>query len=134
MYGSELRIGRTFRVFSGLAVFIAGLGLFGLASFSAARRTREIGIHKVLGATSFDVVRLLVKEYLGLVVLANLIAWPAAHWAMSRWLDGFAYRTGIGWAIYAATGILTLAIAVLTVASQSVKAAAADPAVVLKYE
>jgi putative ABC transport system permease protein len=134
MYRSELRVGRVFRVFAGLAVFIGCLGLFGLAAFSAARRTREIGIHKVLGASSFDVVRLLVKEYLVLIALANVVAWPAAHWAMTKWLDAFAYRTGIGWPVFALTGLLTLIVALVTVVAQSVKAAGTDPAVVLKYE
>jgi putative ABC transport system permease protein len=134
MYRSELRIGQTFRLFAALAVFIGCLGLFGLAAFSAAKRTKEIGIRKVLGATSANIVRLFVKEYLALVVLANIISWPIAYWAMSRWLDGFAYRTEISWVVFAATAALTLGIAMLAVASQSVKAAATDPAVVLKYE
>jgi len=134
MYRSELRLGRTFGIFAGLALFIGGLGLFGLASFAAIKRMREIGVHKVFGATVLDIVRLLVREYVLLVALANLAAWPIAFWLMSRWLDGFAYRTGIGWGVFVATGALTLAIALLTVGYQSFKAASADPAAVLKYE
>ena len=134
IYRSELRVGGIFRVFAGLAVFIGCLGLFGLASYSAAKRTREIAIHKVLGAKPFDIVRLFVREYLVLVVLANIVAWPVAFWAASRWLNAFAYRTSVGWTIFAATGVLTLLIAVATVVSQSLKAAATDPAQTLKYE
>jgi putative ABC transport system permease protein len=134
MYNAELRLGRIFGVFAGLAIFIGCLGLFGLASFSAAKRTKEIGIHKVMGATVPDIVRLLIKEYILLVLLANLVAWPLAHWLMSKWLGGFAYRTGIGWAVFAGTGALTILVALLTVSFQSVKAALTDPAVVLKYE
>ena len=134
MYRAELRLGRTFGVFAGLALFIGGLGLFGLASFAAVKRMREIGVHKVFGATALDIVRLLVREYVLLVAVANLAAWPVSFWLMSRWLNGFAYRTGVGWEAFAATGALTLVIALLTVGYQSFKAASADPAVVLKYE
>ncbi len=134
MYRSELRLGRTFGIFAGLALFIGGLGLFGLASFAAVKRTREIGVHRVFGATTLDIVRLLVREFVLLVAAANLVAWPVAFWLMSRWLEGFAYRTRIGWIAFAATGALTLVIALLAVGYQSFKAAATDPAVVLKYE
>ena len=134
IYRAELRIGKIFRVFAGLAVFIGCLGLFGLASFSAVKRTKEIAIFKVLGASPFHIVRLLVKEYLLLVILANLIAWPFALWGMSRWLNAFAYRTSVGWTIFAATGVLTLVIAAATVVSQALKAAATDPAQTVTYE
>jgi putative ABC transport system permease protein len=134
MYKAELRIGQIFGVFAGLAVFIACLGLFGLAAFSAERRTKEISIHKVFGATIPDIVRMLVREYILLVGAANLIAWPVAYWFMFRWLNNFAYRTGIGWPVFAGTGALTLLIALITVGYQSVKAASANPAAVLKYE
>ena len=134
MYKAELRIGRIFGIFAGLAVLIACLGLFGLAAFSAEKRSKEIGIHKVFGATIPDIVRMLVKEYVILVGAANLIAWPVAYWFMSRWLNNFAYRTGIGWLVFGGTAALTLAIALFTVGFQSVKAATSSPAVVLKYE
>jgi len=134
MYKSELRVGRTFGVFAGLAVFIGCLGLFGLASYAAAKRAREIGIHKVLGATGSDIIRLMVKEYLFLTALANLIAWPVAFGVMSEWLKGFAYRTSIGWVVFAATGALTMIITLITVGGQSVKAAATDPAITLRNE
>ncbi len=134
MYESELRIGRIFGAFAGLAVFIGCLGLFGLAAFSAAKRTKEIGIHKVFGASVPDVIRLLVREYVLLIVMANLIAWPLAYFLMSGWLRNFAYRTGIGWIVFAGTGLATFFIALATVGFQSARAAAANPADVLKYE
>ncbi len=134
MYESELRVGRIFGSFAGLAVFIGCLGLFGLAAFSAVRRTKEIGIHKVFGATVPDVLRLLVREYVVLVGVANLIAWPVAYLIMSNWLRNFAYRTGLGWMVFVGTGLASLAIALLTVGFQSIKAASASPAETLKYE
>ena len=134
MYESELRIGRIFGSFAGLAVFVGCLGLFGLAAYSAAKRTREIGIHKVFGATVPDVLSLLVREYVVLVGVANLIAWPVAYLMMSAWLRDFAYRTGVGWVGFAATGLAMLAAALLTVGAQSVKAASANPAETLRFE
>jgi putative ABC transport system permease protein len=134
MYESELRTGRIFGTFAGLAIFIGCLGLFGLAAYSAVRRTREIGIHKVFGATVPDVLRLLVREYIVLVAVANLVAWPVAYLMMSAWLRDFAYRTDIGWAWFLATGAATLAAALLTVGIQSVKAASANPAATLRFE
>ena len=134
IYESELRLGRIFGSFAGLAVFVGCLGLFGLAAFSAAKRTKEIGIHKVFGATVPDVLKLLVREYTLLVTVANLIAWPVAYLIMSDWLRNFAYRTDIGWAGFVGTGLGTLLVALLTVAFQSLKAASATPAEILKYE
>lgn len=134
MYDSELRVGRIFGAFSGLAVFIGCLGLFGLATFSAAKRTKEIGIHKVFGATAADVVRILVREYLLLVGIANLIALPIGYWLMSGWLRQFAYNVGVGWVGFAVTTGLTILVALVTVGFQSTKAAAANPAQILKYE
>ncbi len=134
MYESELRTGRIFGSFAGLAVFVGCLGLFGLAAYAAARRTKEIGIHKVFGARVPDVLGLLVREYVVLVAVANLIAWPVAYLMMSAWLRDFAYRTGIGWAWFLATGAATLAAALVTVGVQSVKAASASPAHTLRFE
>ena len=134
MYESELRTGRIFGSFAGLAIFVGCLGLFGLAAYSAARRTREIGIHKVFGAGVPDVLGLLVREYLVLVAVANLIAWPVAYLMMSAWLRDFAYRTSIGWAWFLVTGAATLAAALVTVGVQSFKAASANPATTLRFE
>jgi putative ABC transport system permease protein len=134
MYDSELRIGRILGSFSGLAVFVGCLGLFGLAAYSAAKRAKEIGIHKVFGATVHDVVLLLVREYVILVGIANIIAWPVAYLMMTAWLRDFAYRTSIGWAGFAGTALATLAAALLTVGAQSVRAASADPVRTLRFE
>jgi putative ABC transport system permease protein len=134
IYSSELRTGRIYVVFAALAIFIGCLGLFGLASFSAAKRTKEIGVRKVLGATIHEVVALLIKDYLLLVGLANLIAWPVAYYLMRRWLQDFAYRTSIGIAVFIISGLLGLAIALLTVGYQALRAARANPVDCLHYE
>ena len=92
LYEAEQRFGRIFVSFSALAVFIACLGLFGLASFAAERRTKEIGVRKVLGASTQHLIGLLSNEFVRLVIVANVLAWPLAYAGMSRWLDDFAYR------------------------------------------
>jgi putative ABC transport system permease protein len=134
LYKSEERIGKLFGYFTGLAIFIAGLGLFGLAAFAAERRTKEIGIRKVLGASVAGIAALLSKEFVRFVAVANLIAWPAAYYAMSRWLQNFAYRVNIGWWVFALAGGLALLIALLTVSTQAIKAALANPVEALRYE
>jgi putative ABC transport system permease protein len=134
MYQSEQKIGKIFTVFAVLAIFIGCLGLFGLAAFTAEQRTKEIGIRKVLGATSPRIIRLLLKEFLILVGIANLIAWPVAYLVMNRWLSDFAYRISPHILIFLFAGILTLAVALLTVSFQAVKAALADPVRSLRYE
>jgi len=134
MYKAEQRIGKIFSVFAVLAVFIGCLGLFGLAAFSAEQRTKEIGIRKVLGATVPNIIRLLLKEFLILIGIANLIAWPLAYLLMNRWLADFAYRISPGVWIFFFAGTGTLMIALLTVGFQAIKAAYSDPAESLKYE
>jgi len=134
LYRADQRLGRIFGYFSALAIFIAGMGLFGLASFTTAQRTKEIGIRKVLGATVSGVVALLSKDFVKLVLLANLIAWPVAWYAMNKWLQDFAYRIEIGWWIFALAGGLALVIALLTVCTQAIKAALANPVEALRYE
>jgi putative ABC transport system permease protein len=134
MYQSEQKIGKIFTVFAVLAIFIGCLGLFGLAAFTAEQRTKEIGIRKVLGATSPRIIRLLLKEFVILVGIANLIAWPVAYLVMNRWLSDFAYRISPHILIFLFAGILTLAVALLTVSFQAVKAALADPVRSLRYE
>lgn len=135
-YQSEERQRELFGYLSGLAVFIACLGLFGLAAYAAEKRTKEIGIRKVLGASTSTLVALLSREFVFWVLAANLLAWPVAFLAMDRWLRGFAYRIGmfsqIGWFILAA--LLSLAIALITVGFQAIKAALADPVRSLRYE
>lgn len=117
-----------------LAVVIACLGLLGLTSFTVEQRTKEIGIRKVLGATVHGVVSLLVKEFVVLVCLANLVAWPVAYYLMNRWLKNFAYGTRAHVWIFIASGLMTLFIALLTVSWQAGRAALADPVNSLRYE
>ena len=134
VYRQEERAGQIFGYFSILAVFVACLGLFGLAAFTAEQRTKEIGIRKVLGATTSNIVTLLNKEFIRWVLVANLIAWPVAYYAMNRWLLSFAYRTSIGPGIFAFSALAAVLIALLTVSSQAIKAAVANPADALRYE
>ena len=125
---------RVFLVFAVLAVVIACLGLFGLASFTVEQRTKEIGIRKVLGASVPGVVTLLMKEFVLLVLIANAVAWPIAYWGMRGWLEGFAYRIDLGLGIFLVTMGIALTIAVATVIVQAVRAALMNPADTLKYE
>jgi len=135
-YQSEASLKRLFEYFSGLAVFIGCLGLLGLAAYSAEKRTKEIGIRKVLGASPSQIVTLLSKEFSLWVLAANLIAWPAAYLAMHSWLKGFAYHISLNHQLvfFVLAGASALGIALLTVGFQAVKAALADPVKALKYE
>ncbi len=133
-YRAEQRMGKIFGAFGAIAIVIACLGLFGLASFTAGRRTREIGIRKVLGATASGIVHLLSREFVKLVLIANLLAWPVAYLIMNQWLQDFAYRVGINWWVFALAGGLALIIALLTVSTQAIKAALANPVEALRYE
>ncbi len=134
LYKAEDRLAKMFGAFTGFAVFIACLGLFGLAAFTAERRTKEIGIRKVMGASVASVVALLSKDFLKLVGVAVLIASPVAWWAMNRWLAGFAYKIALDWWLFAAAGGLALGVALLTVSFQSVKAALMNPVKSLRSE
>ena len=127
-------MGEIFLTFSFLAIFVACLGLFGLASFTAEQRTKEIGIRKVLGASVSSIVQLLSREFVKLVGVANLIGWPIAYYAMDRWLQDFAYRIDLGIGMFILGGVLALAIALLTVGYQAVKAATANPVDALRHE
>jgi len=133
-YKTDRRLGRLFSAFAFLAVFISCLGLFGLSSFITERRTKEIGIRKVLGASSGSVVRMLSQEFIRWVLASNLIAWPIAFYAMSRWLENFSYRNSIPWWIFPAAGLLALFISLLTVSLQTLKAALANPVRSLRHE
>jgi putative ABC transport system permease protein len=119
--------------FSLLAILIGCLGLFGMSSFTVERRTKEIGIRKVLGSSVTGIVRLLSKETVLLIVVANAIAWPVAHYVMSIWLRQFAYRTTISLWLFAAAAVLSVLTAFLTVSFQSVRAALSKPADALRY-
>ena len=134
LYRSEQRAGRLLQVFAALAIFVACLGLFGLASVAAEQRTKEIGVRKVLGASVAALTSLLSKDFLKLVLFALALAMPLAWFAMNQWLQNFAYRAGPGWAIFAWAGLLALAIALLTVSSQALKAALTNPIEALRYE
>jgi putative ABC transport system permease protein len=134
MYASEQRAGHLFAIFTGFAILIACLGLFGLASFTAASRTKEIGVRKVLGASVGGIVALLSKDFLKLVALAFLVAVPLAYLLMQRWLSDFAYHVDLSPGVFVLAGALALGIALLTVSYQSIKAALADPVRSLRYE
>ena len=134
LYASEERSGRIFGVFAMLAIIIACLGMFGLASYTAEQRTKEIGIRKVLGASVPNILGLMSQEFIKLVVLANLVACPMVYVAGRHWLQDFAYRIDIEVGIFVVGGVLTVAIALLTVSFQAVKAARADPVDALRYE
>jgi putative ABC transport system permease protein len=134
LYKSEDDLERIFRTFAWLSVGIGCLGLFGLAAYSAERRTKEIGIRKVLGASTAGLAFLLSKEFTRWVLLANVVAWPVAYYAMSRWLRNFAYRANIGWGHFILAGALALTVAFLTVGYQAVKTALSDPVRSLRYE
>jgi len=134
LYRTEQRIGLIVKYFTCLAVLICCLGLFGLSSYAAEQRTKEIGIRKVLGASMGNVMLLLSKEFTKWVLLANIIAWPAAWLIMDNWMQGFAYKTEISWHIFVFAGCAALLIALITVSSQAYKAAASTPAAALRYE
>ena len=133
-YKAEHRTGTIVRLASGLSIFIACMGLFGLATLTVVRRTREIGIRKVLGASVSSVVQLLSKEFLILVFIAALIAFPLGWWAMNKWLEDFAYRIKIEWWVFAAATVAALVIALLTVSFQAIRAALANPVKSLRTE
>jgi len=134
LYRSEENLQKIFTYFAFLSIFIGCLGLFGLASYSAERRIKEIGIRKVLGASTPGIAALLSREFTKWVLLANVIAWPVAYWAMSSWLQNFAYRAGISFGLFLLAGGVAFMIALFTVSYQAVKASLADPVEALKYE
>ncbi|MFA9452648.1 MAG: ABC transporter permease [Candidatus Aminicenantaceae bacterium] len=133
-YRAEQRIEGIFSTFALLTVFIACLGLFGLSSFTAESRTREIGIRKVLGASSPSILQLLSRDYVKKVLIANILAWPLGYYAMYTWLQNFAYRIDLGVFPFLGAGLIALLIALLTVSFQTFRAAAANPADSLRYE
>ena len=123
-----------FNGFAGLTVLVSCLGLFGLVAFTTERRTKEIGIRKVLGASILGIVTLLARDFLKLVLIAIVIASPIAWYAMNKWLQDFAYKINIEWWVFALAGFLAVGIALLTVSFQSVKAALMNPVKSLKTE
>jgi ABC-type antimicrobial peptide transport system permease subunit len=134
LYQTDKRTGILFKYFTILAIFISCLGIFGLAAFTAEQRTKEIGVRKVLGASIANIMALISKEFLILLTLANVIAWPAAYVLMDRMLSSYAYRTDISVWTFLLSGVLAYSIALITVSYQAVKAARTDPATTLRYE
>ncbi|MNN77590.1 FtsX-like permease family protein [compost metagenome] len=121
-------------IFAGLTIFVACLGLFGLAIFTANQRRKEIGIRKVIGASVPGITGMLSAEFIKLVLIAIVISSPIAWWAMYKWLENFAYRIEIQWWMFAVAGLLAVLIALLTVSSQAIKAAVANPVDSLREE
>jgi putative ABC transport system permease protein len=134
LYLDITRQGRLFASFAGFAVAIGCLGLIGLSAYTAERRTKEIGIRKALGASTIDVVWLLIRQFTRPVLVANALAWPIAWWCMRSWLDGFAYRTDLGTEPFVVAGIGALMIAVATTAFHTVQVARSRPVTALRYE
>jgi len=133
-YRSEQRLGSIFSIFAVLSIFIACLGLFGLSAFMAERRTKEIGVRKVLGASVSNVVVLLSKDFLRLTLIAIVIAFPVAWYFMNKWLEDFAYRINITWTIFLIAGFGTLIITLVTISFQAIGAAVANPVKSLRTE
>ncbi|GAB5519350.1 MAG: ABC transporter permease [Rhodothermales bacterium] len=134
LYNGEQQFGRLFGIFAGLAIFIACLGLFGLATFTAQQRTKEVGVRKVLGATVPELIRLLSVDFLKLVGIAFAVAAPLAYFGMREWLNGFAYQVPLGVGVFVLAGVLALLIALGTVAYQAIRAATVNPVEALRYE
>ena len=133
-YKSERRFENLLFAFALMAVFIAGIGLFGLSIYSTERRTKEIGLRKVNGARTIEIILMLNRDFIKWVAIAYLIACPVAWYAMNKWLQNFAYRTELSWWIFALAGLIALGIALLTVSWQSWRAATRNPVEALRYE
>ncbi len=134
VYQTEQRIGKIVAIFADLTIFIACLGLFGLTTYTAQQRTKEIGVRKVLGASLAQIVLLLSKDFVKLVLLANLLALPLAWWGVHQWLQDFAYQVEVGWTLFALAGAIAVGIALLTISFQAIKAAVANPVDSLRNE
>jgi putative ABC transport system permease protein len=134
IYNADQRTGTLFISFAVFAIFIACLGLFGLVTYAAEQRIKEIGVRKVLGASVSEIVAMISKDFIKLVLIAFVIAFPTGWWMMNKWLESFAYRINISWWVFAVAGLLTLAIALITVSLQAIKAALANPVKSLRSE
>jgi ABC-type antimicrobial peptide transport system permease subunit len=134
IFKSEMLIGKLSRVFALLAIIISCLGLFGLAAYTAERRTKEIGIRKVLGASVTGITSLLSKDFLWLVFISAVIAFPLSWWLMHKWLQNYNYRVTIDWWVFVIAGLLALLIALITISFQSIRAAIANPVKSLRTE
>ncbi|MGN6419625.1 MAG: ABC transporter permease [Pseudobacter sp.] len=134
LYKSEIRTGSLYNIFSMIAILISCLGLLGLVAYTAQVRTREIGVRKVLGATVPNIIRILAGDFIRLVGIGVVMAIPISWYVMNKWLEQFAYRTGIGWQVFAIAGITAFVIAIVTVSFQSIRAALANPVKSLRSE
>ena len=134
MYKAEKKLGTLLWIFTVMAIIVGCMGLFGLAAFSAEQRIKEIGIRKVLGASTFNIAGLLSKNFIKLVLIASFIAFPIAWWAMNNWLENFPYRINMSWWIFAVAIIAAIAIALITVSFHAIKAAVANPVRSLRSE
>jgi putative ABC transport system permease protein len=134
LYQADRRLGNIINAFAGLALFVACLGLFGLASFVAERRTKEIGIRKILGASIPAIFYLLARDFIKWIVIANVIAAPLAAYAMTKYLNSYAYHTSLGPVLFLIPAVMIFAVALLTVSWQALRAAAADPVRSLRHE
>ena len=134
LYDSEQRQNELFILFAGLAIFIASMGLFGLATFNTLQRSKEVSIRKVLGAPVSSILQLLTREILILIFIANVLAWPVAWYFMNDWLGRFAYHIEMNIVTYILAGIFALVITLITIGSQTIKTALTNPATVLRNE
>ena len=133
-YDNELKLTQIIGGFAGLAIFIACLGLFGLAIHLTQSRTKEIGIRKVMGAGVKDIVIKLTSNFWTLILIGNFLSWPIVYWAMKKWLDDFAYHIDIGWTVFVGAGLASLMIALITIGYRTLKAALENPVNALRYE
>jgi putative ABC transport system permease protein len=133
-YEEEQKVGQLFIVFSFLAVIVACLGLFGLATFAAEQKTKEVGIRKVLGASISNIIAILARQFIFLVIISNILAWPPAYFLIDYYLSNFAYRVEIGILVFIVSGLLAFIVAILSICFQSIKAASANPVKALRYE
>jgi putative ABC transport system permease protein len=134
LYRNEQRLASTIGYLEGLAIILGFMGLFGLATHATQRRSKEIGIRKVLGASALSIVQMISREFILLVVVSNIIAWPVGYILLRRWLQGYAYRCSLGFEIFVLTGFGTLLIALLAVGVQTIKAAYSNPVESIRYE
>ncbi|MEQ9412633.1 MAG: FtsX-like permease family protein, partial [Cyclobacteriaceae bacterium] len=134
LFKSEEQIGNLAGIFSGLAIFISCIGIFGLASFAASKKIKEIGIRKILGASVFKIWKMLSNDFVWLVIVSSLIACPLAYYYANQWLLQYDYRIDISWGIFLVTSVSLLVITLITVSYQSIKAALANPVESLRSE
>ncbi len=134
LYQNDHKTRVIYTVFSMLALFVASLGLFGLAAYTTESRTKEIGIRKVLGANDSTIIFMLSRDFTKWVLLANILAWPLSYFLVNHWLNNFAYRIDMPWFVFIIAGLSALLLALATVLYQTIKASRTNPALSLKYE